>query len=440
MIFGPGKHPAQVPSAALVRLVHGERGHMSERQNAEGVQSVVARWIWERHESRLRKPLRVHWAVAAAVAMTALVAAVVAWRGTRVLSYAVDGGRVEPSGFITAQAADPPRLRFSDGTEVRLGSETKASLRSVDGRGARVSLADGIAQVDVKHLQGARWLFDAGPFLIAVTGTAFTLEWRSGDERLDVRMLRGSVRVSGPLSDEATVLNAGQHLTVRVRPRETVIRALEDEATISPPPSSLPPSRQPDRTPRASDPLQDTAPRPVASRTASGPAVTLGLAAPVSASIGALNWQAELVRGDFETIVRQAEHAGLETCLAQANSADLAALADAARYGRHDDIARRALLAQRRRFALSPAARDASFLLGRLEEAEQHGAQAIDWYDRYLAEAAAGTYASEALGRKMTLTQTVSGDERASVVAREYIDRFPQGTYAARARALARMP
>ena len=435
MILGAGKHPKEVPSEALVRLVHGARGHMSERQSAEGVQSLVARWTWSGRGNRRLKKLQVWWAVAATVAMAAFVLAVVAWRGARALSYTVDRGRVEPSGFITAQTADPPRLRFSDGTEVRLGSETKASLRSVDNRGARVSLADGIAQVDVKHLQGSRWLFDAGPFLIAVTGTAFTLEWRQGDEQLDVRMQRGSVRVNGPLSDEATVLIAGQHLTVRVRQHETVIRALGDEASIPPP--SL---RAPDHASPPSAALQDTTPRPIVSRTASAPAPPPGSTVSASASIGSLNWQAELAGGDFETIVRQAEHVGLETCLAEAGSADLAALADAARYGRHDDIARRALLAQRRRFALSPAGRDTSFLLGRLEETEQHGAAAIDWYDKYLSEVEAGTYASEALGRKMNLTQRLYGDDRASAVARDYLDRFPHGTYAARARALARMP
>ena len=165
-----------------------------------------------------------------------------------------------------------------------------------------------------------------------------------------------------------------------------------------------------------------------------------GASPSTSASIEALDWQAELANGEFETIVRQAQHVGLESCLGEARAADLAVLADAARYGRHDDIARRALLTQRRRFPLSAAATDAAFLLGRLEEAEQHAVDAIEWYGRYLADAAMGTYASEALGRKMTLTQRLYGEDRARDLAREYVDHFPQGTYATRARSLARMP
>jgi hypothetical protein len=144
-----------------------------------------------------------------------------------------------------------------------------------------------------------------------------------------------------------------------------------------------------------------------------------------------------LAHGDSEAIVEQAQHRGLESCLADASLSDLAALADAARYGRHDDIARRTLLAERHRFPLSDPSRDAAFLLGRLEETGSGPAAAVSWYDRYLVESPNGTYASEAFGRKMILTLELHGDDSARAVAAEYLNRFPAGTYAARARALA---
>jgi TolA-binding protein len=379
---------------------------------------------------------------AACIATVALVALALGWRSTRALSYAVDGGHVEQSGFIAAEPAGQPRLRFSDGTEVLLTSGTKASLRSVDGHGARVSLADGSVQVDVTHVPRARWLFDAGPFLIAVTGTAFNVEWKPADEQLDVHMQRGTVEVSGPLSTEATVLRAGQHLTIRVRRRETIIRSLDDDeiSSTAPPPVPVQNAAPPIQPP----PVADAPVDPDLWRAASARATAQSKVSPDSptrtAGAGNQSWADELSRGSFETIIGQAKRLGLEACLADANSNDLAALADAARYGRHDDIARRALLAQRRRFPLSPSARDASFLLGRLEEAEQKPTDAIDWYDRYLAESATGTYASEALGRKMNITERLYGAERARRIAMDYVDRFPQGTYAGRARALARAP
>jgi TolA-binding protein len=138
--------------------------------------------------------------------------------------------------------------------------------------------------------------------------------------------------------------------------------------------------------------------------------------------------------------VRQAEHLGVEGCLASARSVDLSALADAARYGRHDELARGALLAQRRRFAMGRAARDAAFLLGKLEETDQNPAAAIGWYDRYMREDAKGPYASDALGRKMILVQQLYGDAQARSVAAEYLNRFPDGAYVSRARALTRTP
>jgi hypothetical protein len=64
--------------------------------------------------------------------------------------------------------------------------------------------------------------------------------------------------------------------------------------------------------------------------------------------------------------------------------------------------------------------------------------KAIGWYDRYLAEARGGANASDALGRKMTLLQRWHRGAEALDVARDYLRRFPRGTYANAARALVR--
>jgi TolA-binding protein len=413
----------EIPSAELVQLIHAQRGHMSTRQRLEGARSLVARLTEKRRGIRLS---------ARSIAASALVAGVIVFgiltglRGrfvTHALSYAIDDGHVGKGGIIEAESSNPPTLRFSDGTEVLLSPETKASLRSVDSHGARVSLVEGSAHVDVVHKAGASWLFDAGPFLVVVTGTAFTLQWTSFDEKLDLKMERGTVEVSGPLSDGPISLRSGQHLVVRVRERETLVRDAEDAAELK-------------RTELGSQPVEPAA-SPVALSVASRETGS-GSPSRLSQGAGDRDWAAEVARGDYETVVRQAERRGLDTSLAEASSVDLAALADAARYGRHDDVARRALLTQRRRFPVSSAARDASFLLGRLEETRRAFSEAVEWYNQYLGENPLGTYASEALGRKMTLIQRLYGDERARPVAEEYLGRFPQGTYAARARALTR--
>ena len=123
--------------------------------------------------------------------------------------------------------------------------------------------------------------------------------------------------------------------------------------------------------------------------------------------------------------------------MAHASGADLAALADAARYRRRNDVAREALLAERLRFPKSERDSEAAFLLGRLEESKwDDNGRALEWYDVYLKEAPSGAYSSEALGRKMTATQRLEGAAAARQIADEYIRRFPRGTYAGAARAL----
>ncbi len=414
------------PTEDLVQLVHQQRGHMSRRQRVDGFRALALRARW--NSGRSWFPLR-SAVLAVALGSLAFGATRLMERHASALSYAIEDGHVEQGGDIESAPASQPRLKFSDGTEVLLTAGSKASLRSVDDHGARVTFADGGARVDVVHRPGARWLFDAGPFLINVTGTAFTVAWHASEEQLDVHMDRGSVAVSGPLSDGPIVLRAGQHLIVRVHQRETLIRDLEDPASVPPP------ARTAESGPvEAPLPLLVVGPH-VAAR---GRKVAPAPRAIAENATRDPDWANELANGDFEAIVRQAEDRGLDACLSTSSSRDLASLSDAARYGRHDDIARRALLAQRRRFPMSEAARDAGFLLGRVEEAAQSRSRALEWYERYLGETPNGTYASEALGRRMNLTQQLFGDERALGVAQEYTARFPQGAYAERARALLR--
>jgi TolA-binding protein len=156
---------------------------------------------------------------------------------------------------------------------------------------------------------------------------------------------------------------------------------------------------------------------------------------------GDRRWAGALAAGQLDRILAEAERAGLKATLDKAPSDDLLALADAARYRRRMDLARDALLAVRRRFPDTPRSLDAAFLLGRVEEASDRGVdRAIEWYDEYLTRAPKGTYASEALGRKMTLMSKQGGSAGARPVAEEYLRRFPAGTYAGAARAFVRAP
>jgi len=412
----------------LVKLACEELGEMPARHRAEGLLKLMAR---DSPRSR-RKRLVPYVAALATVLALALVGH--RWLGSQSvvpLAYAVEGGRIDAQGVLKASGTAEPTLRFSDGTEVVFLSGASGRIKSVGEHGARISLS-GKVEVNVVHWRGSHWLFDAGPFLITVTGTAFTAEWREAEGRLDVALKAGSIAVSGPLSDEAIALRAGQKLTISTREKEVLIRELDSahRARAESPGPAAAPGSVVGATPRADVSASDGRPH---THTDSPPG-------PDASSPPASNWTSELAAGNFALILQQAEQRGLDKAMAEVSSDELAALSDAARYSRRDDVARRALLAQRRRFPRSVRASDAAFLLGRLEEAAKHPELALDWYDRCLEEAPHGTYVSEALGRKMTVIQRVHGDARARPIAEEYLRRFANGTYAAAARALIRAP
>jgi TolA-binding protein len=402
----------------LVALSRAELGEMSAQRRVEGFLELSSRRLARTRRTRLALK------VAAALAVVALVALGHQWlelRRARTLSYSVEGGRIDPSGVIEASGTAEPVLRFSDGTEVALLGGARGQVKSVAEHGARIAVA-GKVRVAVVHWRGSHWLFDAGPFLITVTGTSFTADWREKEGRLEVVLETGSIAVSGPLSDEAIALRAGQRLVISTREKEVLIRDLDPSVDPVPSMSSPPPaaSLHPEPAP-ATDP----------SAAGSAP----GEPVPETS-----NWTADLAAGRFSTILRQAEQRGIDRVLGEASSDELSALADAARYSRREDVARRALTAQRRRFPRSARANDAAFLLGRLEETAQHPELALTWYERCLDESPHGTYTSEALGRKMTVVQRLHGAASARPIAEEYLQRFGGGTYAAAARALIRAP
>jgi hypothetical protein len=292
-------------------------------------------------------------------------------------------------------------------------------VRSVTEHGATLAMSHGTLHADVIHSSASEWHFDAGPFTVRVTGTAFQLAWEPDQDRFDLRLEHGAVTVTSPVANDPIPLRGGQWLTIRPHSNQVFIRNLE--LPSAPEPASSSEGQEQDASlPTMAD--AGEAPR--------------GAVAPKAGH----TWARDLTRGRAEQIVAEAQRLGLEGCLAEASGSELSALADAARYTRHDEIARKAMLAERRRFAGSRRAVDAGLLLGRLAEAEHDDRQALTWFNTYLAEAPAGPYASEALGRKMAVVRRVSGEAAARAIAEDYLARYRDGTYAAAARAILNRP
>jgi hypothetical protein len=140
-------------------------------------------------------------------------------------------------------------------------------------------------------------------------------------------------------------------------------------------------------------------------------------------------WAARLAAGEFQPILDEALAEGLDSSYRRRSSDELAGLSDAARYLGRREIARDALLAQRRRFAASEHARRAAFRLGVMAEESGDLDEAVRWYEAYLSEAAGGPYAPEAHGRKMLAVERREGPAAARPLAEEHRRQFTQGPY-----------
>jgi ferric-dicitrate binding protein FerR (iron transport regulator) len=420
------------PDAAdLIRLARKNLGHMSDAQHERGLEA--ARGFAARRRGERRGRLL---ALGGATSLTALAILVVGPRvlhrmqpgqpadGGAPLAYQIESGAIDGAGAIVGRADEQTALRFVDGTVIRLGRETRGRLAEVDSHGAHVAIQNGSAHVSVVHKPQARWLVDAGPYRITVHGTVFSASWDEAQQRLDVKMERGLVSVAGPVTNGPISVRGGQALTVKLKRSQVLLRDLDHDDVDA-----------------DTDDAKANVTAPVEQE---GAATAVATAAPARARIAAKTthalrgrtWTAAMSAGDFDSILDEAER-DLGRVLATRGTEDLAALADAARYRRHDDVARRALLAQRRRFPGSPRAADAAFFLGRLDEngGRGHG-PALAWYERYLDEAPDGSYVAEALGRKMIAVEELRGAAAARTVAEQYVRQFPGGSYAGAAHAL----
>jgi TolA-binding protein len=422
-----GRTPTIIEDVAS--LAEHSLGQVTEAELNQGWQRLASRLADEQIlESPISLRPRFSWGRWALAGATALVLGVAAYRlplhpSDRPLHYVVEGTTVEPTETITATSA--ARVLFSDQSHLGIEPSAKIRVLGTDAHGAQVAIADGSIDVFVQPNKHSSWRFEAGPFSILVKGTTFRVGFEAAKGRLDLHMKTGVVEVRSPREDRVLTLRAGESLELFANPpREAPIAA----AVHVPATATIPTPAEP---PQAS--------RIAAKHAAHGAPGRLALhdEAVVSHPVP---WSDLIARGDFSAIVQDAERRGMDVTLAQGSALDLITLADAARYTRKHETARQALLALRARFAGSDRAKDAAFFLGRLSEVGAASSDAaLTWYDTYLAEAGRGPFASEALGRKLTLLVRTD-QELARKVARTYLQRFPKGNQAELARSVVELP
>jgi TolA-binding protein len=419
--------------ATLTTLAHQSVQPATPEQLRRGWSAVAARLS----ARKARRRNLVRFAVVGAAACAVVVLGMVSLSHLRMrpaapvaLTYQTQGGSVVDGGYLRESGNGAVKLVFAEGTEFVLMPGARGRLRAVDSSGARIAIEHGTASFQVTPRSDAKWFVDVGPFLVTVKGTVFTVSWDAARERFELKLQHGQVSVTGPIAGGAIPLRAGQRLVINLPKEEILITEQKpEEAWLGAPPADT-------AAPAADLHMDDQPAAEGFGQDASGQSLPSA-----GRTHGRRAWFEALASGEWDRILADADRVGVKRTLAEASSEDLFVLADAARYRRRTGLARQALLAERRRYPESARALDAVFMLGRLEELNEQGTnKAITWYEAYLAQAPDGTYASEALGRKMMATSKLDGATRAQPVAEEYLRRFPSGTYAGAARALLRVP
>lgn len=372
--------------------------------------------------------------LAPALAAASLTIAVTSWLTPGALTYEVIGA-VDHGGHIKTGPA-PATLNFSDDSTIVANPQTALNLSVVGEHAALARVQAGKLKVKVEHADETDWRFLAGPYEVRVIGTEFELDWKPAAEQLSVVMHEGRVRVIGPEGSE-TFLNAGQSRTFGTPPKAKLASVARDP---SPKAAAVAgPTQAPAQVAKEEAALGTGAVgRPAVGNAAVSNAAVgnaaVGKAAVGNAVVGNAppSWAKLVGKGLFSDVVQDAERIGLEQALNTRGVQDLQALAQAAHYTGRSALALDAWAKVRQRFG----GKQAAFFMGRIYDQRGNAQSALRWLNVYLNEAGSDVYASEALGRKLTLVQRLQGEAQAKAVAREYLRRFPKGPYARTARDL----
>lgn len=314
-------------------------------------------------------------------------------------------------------------LKFTEGSVVELEPGARARVAATTAHGATVLLETGRADVDVVHRKNAEWTIMAGPYSVRVHGTSFSVEFDPKSQLFELVMRSGVVSVEGPGISSPVQIRGAQRFVHRAGlGLDSPEQVMAPSAVM--PASGLTGGGAQSVLPSSSSLKGDAA--DAVEGVASGNAKSLSV-------VSAPSWEAQVRRGEYAAVLRDAESRGLSRVLGAAGSSELMALANAARFAGRIDLGRDAYRAIRQRYGGTPPAASAAFLLGRLMEGAAP-AEARSWYERYEQEAPRGALAAEAMGRRLVLTQTFGSRPEVLRLAEDYLRRFPDGSYAGVAR------
>jgi TolA-binding protein len=410
-------------SSAMVARALGELAHGSSIDRARDSATIARARLRFTDALSQRSPRRTMGAVAQLAFAAAVVSGLTLFAtkhfrnglGTpTALSYSVGAKPGTVGARYSAPASQELPLEFSEGTSVVLAGDANLRVVSTTDRGATVALEHGKLHAKIVHRNGTRWTFEAGPYRVHVTGTEFELEWEPATASFDIRLLAGSVRVTGCELKDSPVAE-GESLHGRcdaVPPAQGSVSRRGATVEAAGEPEVTPPAENRGPPSRAARLAVAEPPLPPSAQTADD------VKAPDNAC---------------ETTPKEPE---LDAVLASGDADTLWRVAQCARRGGPSSMVESALQRFRARFAGDSRAPAAAYLLGKLAFSRNDFAAAETFFSEYRREAPYGPLAREAEGRLMETWQELGDLTAARRAAAEYLSRYPKGPHEALARRL----
>lgn len=393
----------------------------------EAPRSWTLRDLWSPSSSagaaRRRPALALGLSLSFAAACLAALVILFVWRREPALSFTTNDAPGSVGQWVAPAGEAPLALHFSEGTRVSVEPGARMRVTETSAQGATLLIERGTIHATITHRdERTRWSVQAGPFEVRVTGTAFDARWDPASETFELKMIEGSVVVSGPRLPSGRSVVAGEQLLVSTTGMELRAGAPSPQNTAAPPAACATVT-----APAATSDSAVSAPSSSAVAQTSAPSIT------AQAASGEPSWKALARAGKHREAMEAAEAAGFSAEVARASSAELLSLADTARFAGRPARAKEALLAMRKRFG---AKGQSAFLLGKISADQLRSpGEAATWFEIYLQEEPGGPLAEQALGRLLEIRKREPGAAR--LVAERYLARYPNGAYAALARSLA---
>jgi transmembrane sensor len=396
-------------------------------------------------------------------------------RAGAVVTYAVEGVPGTIGAWHSAPPTTPLSLRFSEGTNLLLSANASLRVVQTDEHGATVALERGRLHARVEHRDGTRWGIDAGPYHVRVTGTEFDVEWDPGTASFGIKLLAGSVQVTG--CNAGARVAGGQALRLRCESNDSHVVAEHSAAEAGTAAGATGVERLAEAHPggegaKTESPTALTdlprAPEAVQRRTspsagnerieAAPPAKSASPSpdapAPAASDEHPANEKSPEAAPQHEQFAATAEpgtsahsqgvcervpdraRAALDAVLESGTpDATWAAIQCARRAGLSSD-AEDALRVFRERYGADPRRATAAFLLGKLAFARGASALAARWFETSRREAPGGQLARESAGRLIEAWQRAGDTSAAIRAARDYLAAYPEGPHARLARSL----